>query len=307
MSRLTKGRPFFTIVLFVTCSLTLWAVLLSVYGPIGPRGEEYDQELAHDRSQGGEGASDTVQTEAQPEEEEYWLQIKGESHRLSPEARERMEVWRQAALRFAQSQSGKVIINGPQRKEVALTFDDGPDETNTQAIIDILDRYHVKSSFFFVGSNIEKYPETVKKAEEKGHLVLNHSYSHPVLTELSEEEQQEELERTNELIYSLIGKRPAMVRPPYGEIDNAVLDAVLTTGSKAVLWSLDTLDWSLQNSLEIADNVKRYVRSGEIILLHSGVNGQATAEALPDLIEHLLKEGYTLVRLDELLNVPAYQ
>ena len=200
-----------------------------------------------------------------------------------------------------------MFINGPNKRQVALTFDDGPDETITSATIDILDQYHVKGSFFFIGSNVELYPEVVRKADNKGHLVLNHSYNHVELTKLSKANIQLEINKTNKAIEEVIGKKPAILRPPFGDIDDKVAAISQDYGESVVLWSIDTLDWSQMEAENIVNNVVENVRNGDIILMHSNSDKIENLQALPLIIEALQESGFEIVDLETLLGVKAYQ
>ncbi|MEH7335233.1 DUF4309 domain-containing protein [Neobacillus drentensis] len=242
----------------------------------------------------------------QQRSERYLLDIKGNSNQLSASAWDKMLQWRKQIVNFSKGQEN-VYINGPNVKRVALTFDDGPDASIISAIIDILDKYKVTGNFFFVGSNVEKHPDVVKKAYENGNLILNHSYSHVDLTKLNNQEIQSQLEKTEDAIAAIIGARPAILRPPYGETNNQVADIAQQEGYSIVIWSIDTLDWSQKEASNIVKNVVDNVRNGEIILMHSTPEQTETKKALPIIIEELQKKNFEIVGLDKLLNVKAYQ
>ncbi|MDN3019731.1 DUF4309 domain-containing protein [Paenibacillus sp. BSR1-1] len=242
----------------------------------------------------------------QQRSERYLLDIKGNSNQLSASAWDKMVQWRKLIVNFSKGQEN-VYINGPNVKRVALTFDDGPDASITSAIIDILDKYKVTGNFFFVGSNVEKHPDIVKKAYEKGNLILNHSYSHVDLTRLNNQEIQSQLEKTDDAIAAIIGHRPEILRPPYGETNNQVAAIARQEGYSVVIWSIDTLDWSQKEASNIVKNVVDNVRNGEIILMHSTPEQTETKKALPIIIKELQKRNFEIVGLDKLLNVKAYQ
>ena len=238
--------------------------------------------------------------------DEYVLDIKGQSKQLTASAWESMKNWRQQIVAFAKEHEN-VYINGPNKKQVALTFDDGPDELVTPAIIDILDEHHVKGNFFFIGSNVEAHPDVVKQAYDSGHLVASHSYNHVELTKRSQAEIQTEMKRAGQAIKSVIGKETAILRTPYGETNKQVAEIAKQEGYSIVLWSIDTLDWSQKEASNIINNVMNYVRNGDIILMHSDSEKTETVKALPALIEALQKENFEIVDLETLLNVKAYQ
>jgi peptidoglycan/xylan/chitin deacetylase (PgdA/CDA1 family) len=239
-------------------------------------------------------------------EDPYLLEIKGKSNQLSSTAWTSMQNWRKQIVNFSSGQEN-VFINGPNKKMVALTFDDGPDTTTTLAIIDILDEYNVTGNFFFVGSNVEKHPEIVREAYEKGNLIFSHSYNHIDLAKLTKGELLSQMEKADMAIEEVIGKRSAMLRPPYGETDELVAAVAKEQGYSIVLWSIDTLDWSQKEASNIVKNVIDNGRNGDIILMHSTEEQSETKKALPLIIEELQKRDFEIVGLDELLNVKAYK
>jgi len=237
---------------------------------------------------------------------EYILDIKGKSNQLSGSAWASMQKWRKDIVNFAKTQDN-VYINGPDEKRIALTFDDGPDEVITPAIIEILANYHVKGNFFFIGSKVNKYPDVVKDAFKNGNLVLSHSFNHVELTKLGTEAIRLEIDQAGKAIKSVIGKEPAILRTPYGDTDEKVANVSKQEGYSIVLWSIDTLDWSQRDSKNIIRNVVDNLRNGDIILMHSDSDKSETKKALPLLIEELQKRNVQIVDLETLLHVKAYQ
>ena len=237
---------------------------------------------------------------------EYILDIKGKSNQLSDSAWASMQKWRNDIVLFAKSRDN-VYINGPDEKRIALTFDDGPDEVITPAIIEILANYHVKGNFFFIGSKVNKYPDVVKDAFKNGNLVLSHSFNHVELTNLGTEAIRLEIDQAGKAIKSVIGKEPAILRTPYGDTDEKVANVSKQEGYSIVLWSIDTLDWSQRDSKNIIRNVVDNLRNGDIILMHSDSDKSETKIALPLLIEELQKRNVQIVDLETLLHVKAYQ
>jgi peptidoglycan-N-acetylglucosamine deacetylase len=236
----------------------------------------------------------------------YILDIKGKSNQLSESAWTSMQKWRKDIVFFAQNQDN-VYINGPDKKQVALTFDDGPDEVITPAIIEILANHHVKGNFFFIGSKVNKHPDVVMNAFKNGNLVLSHSFNHVELTKLSKEANRHEMDQAGKAIESVIGKEPAILRTPYGDTNGQVAEVAKEEGYSIVLWSIDTLDWSQKDSKNIIRNVIDNLRNGDIILMHSDSDKSETKKALPLLIEELQKRNVEIVDLETLLNENAYQ
>lgn len=242
----------------------------------------------------------------EPDKNDYLLEIKGRSNQLTDSAWERMLVWREQVVDFSKGYEN-VYVNGPNKKMVALTFDDGPDAEITSEVIEILEEYKVTGNFFFVGSHVEKYPQVVKSAYEKGHLILSHSYQHIDLAKLELVELHSQLVTAEAAIEAVIGKRPAIIRPPFGEINDQVASFMEQHGYSAVLWSIDTLDWSQKEADNIVENVVGNLRNGDIILMHTTPEQSSTKNALPKIIEELQKRDFEIVGLDRLLDIEAYQ
>lgn len=237
---------------------------------------------------------------------DYVLDIRGTSDQLSHQAWERMKMWRKHIVQFAREQEN-VYIHGPNKKKVALTFDDGPDHEVTPAIIDILNRYNVKGTFFFVGAKIGEAPDVVRAAYENGHLVLSHTHNHFELTKLDDNEIEKEIELARDAIDEVIGKKPILLRTPYGDTDETVAAIAAKSGQSIILWSIDTLDWSGISVEHISRNVLENVRNGDIILMHSSKDQAVTVAALPIIIEGLKERGFTIVDVATMLNLPAYE
>lgn len=240
-------------------------------------------------------------------EEEYILDIKGTSEKLSGTAWANMKRSREEMKAFAKDCKGNIFLNGLNQKMVALTFDDGPDKEITPGVIDILTKYQVKGSFFFIGEKVQKNQDVVKKAYHAGNLVLSHSFYHNDLSKEGKTKIAEDLRMSNEAIEDVIGKSPALFRPPYGAINEHVISTAKDQNLKIVFWSIDTLDWSQKESNNISHNVLKNVRNGDIILFHSNEDKIETLKALPSIIMGLQKKGFQIVTLDKLLEVKAYK
>lgn len=234
--------------------------------------------------------------------------ILGKSNNLSSDQWNAMQQWRNEAKAAAVKYPGQVFINGDnERMQVALTFDDGPDETITPQVLDILKQYQVKATFFLKGNQLNKYPDLVKKIYANGNQIASHAYSHQELNKINKDDIDKEIIASDQAFIRTIGSVPAMIRPPFGAINQDVLDICGQEEEKVILWSIDTLDWSQPEPAHIAQNVLDNVRPGEIILLHSCKDRDATVQALPTIIEGLQEKGYQMVTLSELLQLPAYK
>jgi peptidoglycan-N-acetylglucosamine deacetylase len=192
-------------------------------------------------------------------------------------------------------------------KSVALTFDDGPDAELTPKLLDVLKEQDVKASFFLLGNRIDSAPEVVKRAYSEGHLILSHTYSHPQLDKTSDEDIKKEMQQTEDKIYSLIGKRPALMRPPFGLVNQNVINIMKSMDYKVVAWSLDSLDWQSMNKDKIIERVMNNVNYNDVILTHMDGGKQPTLDAVPELIKQLKAKGYKFETLDTMFQVPAYK
>lgn len=189
---------------------------------------------------------------------------------------------------------------GRTDKKIALTIDAAWDADKTPFILDTLDQYNIKATFFLCGVWVSTYPEYVKEIAERGHEIGNHSLTHPHMNKLSAAEVKKELTELDDVIESLTGKRCTLFRPPYGEYNNTVIEAVREAGYEAVQWSRDTVDWKKERSAQtILDGVLQKLTDGDIILCHN--NGYKIETYLPVLIETCRQRGYTFVTVSELL------
>lgn len=183
-----------------------------------------------------------------------------------------------------------------QGKCIALTFDDGPDDKYTTLLLEGLKERGVVATFFLMGQKIEGNEAIVRQMNEDGHLIGNHSYSHIQLTRAGTEKVCRAVEQTSAMIEAITGERPRYLRPPYGDWNDELECRVeLTT----VLWSVDSLDWKLQNRGRIVKRVLKEAEDGDIILMHDIF--PESVDAALEIVDTLTMEGYTFVTVDELL------
>jgi len=181
------------------------------------------------------------------------------------------------------------------KKQIALTFDDGPGKY-TQELLDGLRERDVKTSFFLMGSKVEKHPELIKQMYDDGHLIGCHTWSHISFFKSSMDEIHAELSSTNELLESITGEKVQFFRPPYGYYFGTQLNKI---DMIAVLWSDTPRDWVNIDIDYICNYIVENAKDGQIILLHD--TKDATVPAVLKAIDILLDEGYEFVRADELL------
>ncbi|MDD3027929.1 MAG: polysaccharide deacetylase family protein [Erysipelotrichaceae bacterium] len=189
-------------------------------------------------------------------------------------------------------------------KVIALTFDDGSDGGNAEAILAILASYNVKATFFVTGQGAQHHPDIIKKMAAAGHPLGNHSYSHPYFTQISASQMVSELQQTETIIKNLTGKSTIpYFRPPYGAYNSTVLQVVGDAGyTKTIYWTIDTIDWSGVSTAAITSKVLDNATPGAIVLMHTGDGATNTKNALPTIITTLRSRGYQFVTVPELVN-----
>ena len=197
----------------------------------------------------------------------------------------------------AERESGvETIAEDADRKLVAITFDDGPNNDYTRMLLSGLKERGVKATFFLLGKEVDKYPEIVAAIHADGHLIGTHSYEHVNLKNLCDEAAIEQVDKTNEAIHAITGEYPEYIRPPFGSW-KCNLD--YETKMIEVLWDIDPLDWKTNNSDVIAKRVTDKVTENDIILLHDA--SESSVLAAFKIIDQLEREGYTFVTVDEIL------
>jgi peptidoglycan/xylan/chitin deacetylase (PgdA/CDA1 family) len=188
-----------------------------------------------------------------------------------------------------------------RQKPVALTFDGGP-SGYTPKIERILQRKHVRATFFWVGSRTFDWEKVVRRISDEGHEIANHSWFHDDLTMLSPDAVRRDLARTNRRLARLTGERPTIFRPPYGAINPQVRQVAADLGLRTVIWDADSLDWTSPGCEEIVRLVMERVRPGAIVLLHDGGGDRRqTVCALPGIIRELRSRNYRFVTTSKAL------
>ncbi len=187
-------------------------------------------------------------------------------------------------------------------KLVAITFDDGPAETYTQAYLDILAQYGAKATFFNLSSNEQTYPELARAVAESGNQICSHTNQHLQLTTLGPEDLLAEISSAHDTIQELTGVDTTIIRPPYGDFNQSCWLMTQGTVSASVIWNQDTLDWQQPGAESIVNAALTNIGPGSIILMHDGGGPRdQDFEALPLLIQALQADGYRLVTISELL------
>jgi len=187
-----------------------------------------------------------------------------------------------------------------QDKKCSITFDCAWGADDIPEILDILDRYNAKGTFFIVGLWAEKFPDMVKLISERGHTVANHGYSHAHMAQLPESKIEEEIERCTDTLEKITGERTNLFRPPYGEYNAATIKTAKKLGYFTIQWDVDSLDWKPEITPEsIISRVINKTKPGSILLFHNDT--KHTAEVLPVILQQLKSKGFTFVPVSELI------
>lgn len=202
--------------------------------------------------------------------------------------------------------SGKVIYgvagnrtekdSADEVRKIALTFDDGPHPYYTEQLLDGLNERGVVVTFFVTGEHATLHPDVIKRMQEEGHMIGNHTYSHMQLRSNNRAEFEEELRLTNQVIKDITGEDTLYVRPPYGSWDKSLEQEL---NMIPVLWTVDPLDWCSDDVACVVRNVTEKVGENDIILLHDYYDSTVTAAL--KIVDELLEEGYTFVTVEEIL------
>ncbi len=200
-------------------------------------------------------------------------------------------------FKSAFSQKKSLWAVNPNKKMIALTYDDGPYSDVTNHILSVLKKYNSRATFFVVGSRLDAYSNTLKKERKFGCEIGIHTYNHTILTGVSSKKIRSEVNSTADKIKAYTGTGPAAVRAPGGAVNDKVRENV---GYPLFNWSVDTLDWKYRNASSVINHVKSGARDGSIVLMHDLY--YSTGEAADTIIPWLVKKGYQLVTVSEMMD-----
>jgi peptidoglycan/xylan/chitin deacetylase (PgdA/CDA1 family) len=190
-------------------------------------------------------------------------------------------------------------------KKIAITFDDGPTPM-TIGVLDVLEKYKVKGTFFCIGTQIEKYPCIFKRIISDGHLVGNHTYSHDrKIGFFSTQKILDEIQKNDTTIYQHLGKKPKLFRPPFGVTNPKIAKAISQTNHFLIGWNNRSLDTVIEDEKIIIKRIEGKIKPGGIILLHD--TSSKTVNVLEQLLLLLQAKNYSVIPIDELLNIKAYE
>lgn len=192
------------------------------------------------------------------------------------------------------------------KKQIAISFDAAWGNDDTQDLINILKEYGAPATFFVVGAWVDKYPESVKALSDAGHQIQNHSNTHPHLPQLSTEQIKDEINSCNQKIEKITGKCPTLLRPPYGDYNNTVIQTLTDMKMNVIQWDVDSLDWKENATPDsICKRVTSKVKNGSIVLFHN--DADHTPAALPNILKTLKDQGYEFVFISDLIYKENYE
>lgn len=199
----------------------------------------------------------------------------------------------------------------PHSRQLALTYDDGPNDPNTKQLLDVLAKHTVLATFFLIGRYAQQRPEIAREIVEAGHVVGNHTFTHPLLTFRSETEIRQQLLDCRAALQDVIGQHSNLFRPPFGGRRPAVLRIARELGLEPVMWNVTGYDWNAPPAAEIERKVRRQIRGGDVILLHDGGHKQMgadrsqTVSATEHLITRFKEKGYEFVTIPQMMLCPG--
>ena len=204
---------------------------------------------------------------------------------------------------YAKDDEEVFIKNGSREKKlIALTFDDGPHPKETDKVLDVLNKYNIKATFFIAGKHAKWYTNPLIRASKEGHEIGNHTFNHPDISNLSLSQIEEEIVKCEDTLVEITGKKPTLFRPPYGSYKRSDLEEVAKKHDyKIILWTtIDARDWENPPASTISSTIINKAKNGDIILLHDYATNN-TVEALDRIIPAMQKRGFQFVTVSELL------
>jgi peptidoglycan/xylan/chitin deacetylase (PgdA/CDA1 family) len=196
--------------------------------------------------------------------------------------------------------TNKEISRGnTEKKQIIFTFDCGSGDNSADKILEVAEKHNLKITFFATGKFAEQYPDDIKRFSAAGHEIFNHTYDHPYLTKISDDQIKEEFEKTGAIINSLTGKTSKpFFRPPYGDRNQHVRDLAQSLGYQEIYWTTDALDWQEGRTNEqTKEKIYSSLKNGEIILMHVGDN--ITGQILDEVFTYIENQGYKIVPLSK--------
>ena len=191
-------------------------------------------------------------------------------------------------------------------KQIALTYDDGPNDPHTLKLLDVLAKHNVRATFFMIGRFVRQRPEIARAVAQAGHVIGNHTFTHPLLIFKSAEQTRTELVKCRSALQDAIGEHSNLFRPPFGGRRPATLRVARSLGLETVMWNVTGYDWNAPPAAVIEKKVARQMRGGDVILLHDGghramgADRAQTVIATDSLIHQYKDQGYEFVTTEEM-------
>jgi peptidoglycan/xylan/chitin deacetylase (PgdA/CDA1 family) len=206
---------------------------------------------------------------------------------------------------------GRTLVHGSDSRQMALTYDDGPNDPHTLRLLNVLAKHEAKATFFLIGKYVRQRPDIARAIQAAGHAIGNHTYNHPNLALVPASRVRQELEDCRKALEDAVGSSQTLFRPPFGGRRPVVLKTVRSLGITPVMWSVTSYDWSAESSDAIVKKVTSEIDShrtprGEIVLLHDGshrgfgTDRKYTVEATRMLLERYSAEGKKFVAVPDL-------
>ncbi len=195
----------------------------------------------------------------------------------------------------------------PNSRQLALTYDDGPNDPHTGHLLDVLAKHEVRATFFLIGRYVEQRPDIVRDLVTAGHVIGNHTFTHPLLTFKSEHDTRLELTRCRAAIQNAVGEHSNLFRPPFGGRRPATFRIARELGLQPIMWNVTGYDWNAPPAATIERKVQRRIRGGNVILLHDGghkaigADRSQTVIATDRLIAKYKSEGYLFKTISEMM------
>jgi peptidoglycan/xylan/chitin deacetylase (PgdA/CDA1 family) len=200
----------------------------------------------------------------------------------------------------------KVICSAKtDKKVIAISFDDGPDEANSPQILHLLKKNNAKAAFFCIGNKIAGNEAILRRTCDEGHLIGNHTFSHHFWFDMFPSKKMAiDMQMMSNATYNVIGKMPKLFRPPYGVTNPNLKKAIVNGNYTPVGWSVRSLDTVIKNESRLLNKVVKKVNPGAIFLFHD--TSKTTLAILPAFLNYVQSNGYEIIRLDKMLNLQAY-
>ena len=191
------------------------------------------------------------------------------------------------------------------KKEIAISFDDGPVINYTAAILHVLKQENVKATFFCIGKRISGNENILQQVKDEGHIIGNHSYSHDFWFDMfSSKKMLEDLQQMDLEMKKVIGLKPKLFRPPYGVTNPNLKKAIIHGNYIPVGWSVRSMDTVIKDEKKLFDKINKGIKPGAVFLFHD--SSETTLKILPAFIKEVKNKGYNIVPLDKLLALPTY-